>query len=381
MDYTKVLKQAWHIVRSYRAVWIFGIILALTTVSWGTAIWLRDGGEDSDRVLIRWEISAKDQQWLERSFGIRPPRTYALTRDDLQERGIFVLEEDLAPRVVKLLPTIAKVLVAVLIVLLIALPVARYVAEAALIKMVDDYEEAERTYTVRQGLRLGWSAAAWRLFWIDVVMFTVLIAVTCLLFVPALVPVLLVIDGRMPGIVVGSIAALGLVFLAAAVVIIAWTAGTLWVRLARRACALDGLGVIGSLRQGYSTMRQHARQAAPVWLAMVAEELTYPFLIAPVAIPLMGAGVVVGGLVALLVGSLARQIMALATAWILAGALGVTIFILLLTVPLAILGGLREVFLSSTWTLAYRELRAVESLQPTPSAEFDSAGLEPAPSA
>ena len=185
----------------------------------------------------------------------------------------------------------------------------------------------------------------------------------------------------MPGIVVSSIVALGLVFLAVALVVIAWTAGTLWVRLARRACALDGLGVINSLRQGYSIMRQQAKEVAPVWLAMVGVELIYPFLIAPVAIALMGAGVVSGGLIILLVGSLARQVMALATAWILAGALGVTIFILVLTVPLAILGGLREVFQSSTWTLAYRELRAVESLQPTPSADFDEAGLEPAPTA
>jgi hypothetical protein len=143
---------------------------------------------------------------------------------------------------------------------------------------------------------------------------------------------------------------------------------------------LDGLGVIDSLRRGYSIMRQQAKEVAPVWLAMVAVELTYPFLITPVVIALLGAGVVAGGLVSLLAGSLARQVMALATAWILAGALGVSIFILLLSVPLAILGGLREVFQSSTWTLAYRELRALEGRQPTPAAELDVAGLEPAPS-
>ncbi len=381
MDYTKVLKRSWHIMKNYRAVWIFGIILALTTVSWGAALWFGDGGEDGDRQLVRWELSAKDQQWLERNLGIHLPRTFVLTRADLEERGTFVLEDDLPERVAKTLPTIAKVLATVATTLFIGVPIARYVAEAALIRMVDEYAETEKMHSVQEGLRLGLSIVAWRMFWIDVVVFTALIAVTCLLFVPALVPVLLVIDGQLSAILIGSTVALGLVFLGAALVVITWTVGTLWVRLARRACALDGLGVIDSLRQSYSTMRQQARGVAPVWLAMVAVELTYPFLITPVVIVLLGAGVVVGGLATLLVGSLARQVVALATAWMLAGTLGVTTFILVFTVPLAILGGLREVFQSSTWTLAYRELRALEGLQPTPAAEFDGVGLEPAPSA
>ena len=31
MDYTGVLKRAWSLVRHYRALWFFGIILALVT--------------------------------------------------------------------------------------------------------------------------------------------------------------------------------------------------------------------------------------------------------------------------------------------------------------------------------------------------------------
>jgi hypothetical protein len=380
MDYTKVLKRAWHIMRNYRAVWIFGIVLALTTISWGTAVWLRDGGEDSDGVLIRWEISAKDQQWLERNFGVRPPRTFTLTQADLQERGVVVLEEDLPERVARRLLAVAMGLAAVLITLLIVVAATRYGAEAALIKMVDGYEETGKAHTVRQGLRLGWSIAAWRLFCIDLVVFPVLVLLTSLLFVPALIPVSLVMSGNPLAILIGAILALGLVFLAVAAVIIAWTAGPLWVRLARRACALDGLGVIDSLRRGYSIIRQQPKEVAPVWLALVAVELTYAFLVSPVVVALMASGVIVGGLATLVVGSLARQVMGPATAWVLAGALGVTIFILLLMVPLAVLGGLREVFQSSTWTLAYRELRAVEGRQPTPAVEFDEAGLELAPS-
>ena len=36
MDHVKILKQAWEITRHYRALWVFGIILALTSGTfWG----------------------------------------------------------------------------------------------------------------------------------------------------------------------------------------------------------------------------------------------------------------------------------------------------------------------------------------------------------
>ena len=42
MDFSRILKRAWHMVKSYRALWVFGVILALTTVSLGTAVWFGD---------------------------------------------------------------------------------------------------------------------------------------------------------------------------------------------------------------------------------------------------------------------------------------------------------------------------------------------------
>jgi hypothetical protein len=44
--------------------------------------------------------------------------------------------------------------------------------------------------------------------------------------------------------------------------------------------------------------------------------------------------------------------------WIVAAVVGIPVFILVMAAPLSFLGGLFEVFLSSTWTLTYRELRA-----------------------
>ena len=49
-----------------------------------------------------------------------------------------------------------------------------------------------------------------------------------------------------------------------------------------------------------------------------------------------------------------------AAPWIIAAAVGIPTFLLVVVTPLAFLGGLREVFRSNVWTLTYRELLALE---------------------
>jgi hypothetical protein len=56
MDHMEVLKEAWHMVWRHRALWIFGIILALTTFSWETAVLYSrhdDGDGSRDRATSR----------------------------------------------------------------------------------------------------------------------------------------------------------------------------------------------------------------------------------------------------------------------------------------------------------------------------------------
>jgi hypothetical protein len=62
--------------------------------------------------------------------------------------------------------------------------------------------------------------------------------------------------------------------------------------------------------------------------------------------------------------------------WILAGVVGLPIFVLLIAAPWIFLGGLMEVFKSSVWTLSYRELRALE---PVGLPGLDTSDLQVAP--
>ena len=54
MDHMRVLKRSWEIVWRYRALWIFGIILALTT---GGSPLLRGNGDGGQ---ARYEVNGDD---------------------------------------------------------------------------------------------------------------------------------------------------------------------------------------------------------------------------------------------------------------------------------------------------------------------------------
>jgi hypothetical protein len=78
----------------------------------------------------------------------------------------------------------------------------------------------------------------------------------------------------------------------------------------------------------------------------------------PIVLLLLVVSGAIGGLLALLAGGLTGLAFEGSTPWIVAAVVGIPTFILVMVAPLSFLGGLFEVFLSSTRTLTYRELRA-----------------------
>lgn len=333
MDHMKVLKRAWDTTWRYRALWVFGIIVALTTAQGG-----------------------------------RGPQ-YSFNGEDFSPGGEFYLPE-ISPEVASALIAIGVALACVIVILIIAATIARYVAETALIRMVDDYEETGEKRNVRQGFRMGWSRTAFRLFLIKLLIGLPVAVAFILLFALAAAPLLLwVTENRVAG-VIGTVAAIGLFFLILFLAIVVGAVLSLLRRFFWRACALEESGVIESIRQGFGVVRQHLKDVVVMWLIMVGVSIGWTIaLIAvtivlfPVIILLIIVGGVLGGLPALLVGGLASLFFEGAVPWILAGVIGIPIFILVVAVPWLFLGGLIEVFKSSVWTLTYRELRALESLE------------------
>jgi hypothetical protein len=235
---------------------------------------------------------------------------------------------------------------------------------------------------------MGWSRTTWRLFLINLLIGLPTALAFILLFVLAFAPLLLWATGSKVAGGIGTVTTIGLFFPILFLSIVAGVVLSLLRQFFWRACALEEMGVIESIRQGFGIVRRYLKDVVIMWLIMIAVQIGWVIALIATAIVLFPAiillivvGGVLGGLPALLVGGLASLFFEGAGPWIVAGVVGLPIFILVMAAPWVFLSGLMEVFKSSVWTLSYRELRALESLE-TESEQLpklDTSGSEAAP--
>jgi hypothetical protein len=364
MDIGKVLKRAWHMVWHYRALWVFGMVLALTAGSWGT--WAILGDDDGNRGLHRG-ITVMDGE----SFGDALQRSWraevAATKADINdaERDLEQFFADDLGHPIDVEITLSGLLVGLLLItvpLAIVGTIARHVSEAALIQMVDQYEDTGERRSFRQGLRLGWSRTAWRLFLIELVVDVPVALALITLYVAVFAPLALGLWGGTPAAVVaGSLVTVGLLLLAIAATFVAVAVLSLLKQFFRRACAVDQLGVVASIRQGFSVARQHALNAGVVGLIVVGVNMLWIVAMIPAVFTVLVAAGVPGALSGFAAYGLASLAWSGAVPVLVAIGVGLLFFFLALAAPLVFLDGLRMVFVSSTWTLTYREMGRAES--------------------
>ncbi len=130
---------------------------------------------------------------------------------------------------------------------------------------------------------------------------------------------------------------------------------------------MDGLGVGASIRQGFRLVSKNFVEVLVVWLIWIGTRLVWMlamlpvfFLLLPLVLFFILVGTVVAGVPAATLGGIFSLFMQGAAPWIIGILAVVPIFILVAFAPLFFAGGLVEVFKSSTWTLAYRDLRALQ---------------------
>ena len=353
MDHIKVLKRAWETTWRYRALWIFGIILALTTGGGGGNGGGGGGGNGGGN-----------------GNGFQPP-------GDFPWPPRFEGPE-IPPHIASALIAIGISVACVIVILIIVATIARYVAETALIRMVDNHEETGEQHSVRAGFRLGWSRTSLRLFLINLLISLPTVLVFILLFALTLAPLLLWITGNRPAGIIGTVATIGLFFLVLFLAILVGATIALLMRFFWRACALEELGVIDSIGEGFGLVRRHLKDVVIMWLIMVGVRIGWAIamvvsfiVLLPVVLLLIVVGGVLGGLPALLVGGLASLFFSGPVPWVVGAIIGLPIFILVVIAPWVFLGGLMEVFKSSTWTLTYRELRILEGIEVGTETETD----------
>jgi len=400
VDYGKVFKRSWHMVSRYRALWIFGIVLGLVTFSWEWALLsdLDDENQPGRGIVITpmdgetfydalERTLQKELDWAEEDFS---NALRELERLFTRELGIRRVRPRVpGHRFMVDVMTVLTVLAAAFVVTLIMNKIARYVSEAALIRMVGDYEDTGQRLRVWQGLRLGLSRTAWRLFLIDLVVDVPVILAFLLLFGLAFTPLVFGIVGSAPAtIVAGSLLTGGLFLAGIALAIVTGTLLSVLKHLFRQACALEGLGVIPSIRRSWAVVWHKPADVLVMWLIMLGITLGWTVVIAlsflvlfPLLILFIALGGAAGTLLAYLVFLLSSLAFEGALPVVLAVLVGLPIFILVMLAPWWCLGGLMEVFKSSAWTLTYRELRAAEDAQPDQVRALDAAGVGAAPAA
>ncbi len=348
MDHINILKRSLHNVWRYRALWIFGILLALTTFSGQSALTFGDSNNNNQEP-VQYQLSERDREWLSENLDLNFKESYSFTGEEVAE---FFRNE-----VVQMVLAIVILVIVVTILLTLLAILIHYLAETALIKMVNDYEKSGTKYSVRQGLRMAWSRSAWRLFLIDLAVRLPATLLFLLLLVLVVAPIFAFASSGTATGFAGAIAVSGLFFLVLALAIVAAVILGVLARLARQASVVDRLGVVDSIRRGYEIVRYNIKDVGLMWLILVAVNLTWPFLMIPVLIVLVGIGVIIGGIVVGLIGGLGSLATVGTAAWITAGVLGGILFLLILVVPMLLLSGMRVIFESSAWTLTYRDLR------------------------
>ena len=339
MDHLRILKRAFAITTTYRALWIFGIILAVTMGG-------RGGGSGGNG----------------RGDGTPGFPT-------------------MSPELVNSLLIAGAVALCVALLVVIIVIIARNVSETALIRMVDQHERTGQKLTVRQGFRLGWTRAALRLFLLDLVIGLAALITFLLLLLVAASPLLVWLTDSVPARVLGTVVAVALIIVLVFFAIVVSITLSLLKNLWHRAIVLEERNVNDAVRRGWQLLRQRLGDVVVMGLILFALGLAFAFVLIPVVFLLFAVAAIVGGLPALLVYGLTSLVAQGYTPGIAAAIIGVPIFIVVIAVPLAVLGGLAETFQSSTWTRTYRELLALEAGQPLPSGDLPPAVPPPAPDA
>jgi hypothetical protein len=374
MDTIQIFKKSLGLVWRYRALWLFGALLALTV---SNALWLgfapnRENVVMQNKIIFLVSTVYFPGQGVTIDFrGLDGPvvRIEGLEPVWIQDLSKAVSLSD----VWALLISIG---VLVLISALLAI-LFRYTSQAALIRMVDENERSGKMVSVRRGLRLGWSRAAGKLFLIDLMITLPLILVFGLLFFLATSPLFLLgVESLAKSLVtVLGISLLTLAGLFLFTILVVATAFVLSITrpVMRQACAVEGLGVGASIRQGLSLLKTRFDKVFVTWLVWLAVRVVWTvaiipamIILSPVLLLAMLAGIVIGAIPALLAAGIASLFVNTAFAWIIGVIFGLPLFVLVTFSPIIFLSGLVEVFKSSFWTLSYREFRPLASTAAQP---------------
>jgi hypothetical protein len=359
IDPIKILRRAWHILWNYRTLWVFGLILALAA-----------GGTASSRG------GNNGMQWRGDGNGYQTPppesmheflRNFNREMDKLFREGIP--EAGITGEALTTFLWIIGIFIVFLLLVGIVVAIARYVSETAVIRMVDEYENTGTKMVVHEGFRIGWSRTAWRLFLINLIVHLPLIFMFLIFIIVGLIMLAVIGNGDATLNVVSIAAIVGLVFLVIFVVIILSIVLNLLRHFFWRVSVLEDVGVRESLRRGFAMVRENWKSVGLMWLVMLGLGIAWAivFIIAviitiPIVIVTGMIGAVVVAIPALLLVGLFSLFLGGPLPWVTGVLFVLPLFFVIAFSPWILLGSWQSIFVSSVWTLTYREIKALPAL-------------------
>jgi hypothetical protein len=361
LDPVKILKRAWYILWSYRALWVFGLILAIAAGS--------SSGQSSNNGT-RYEQSSGE--------GMPTPQSLQEALRDAQRELNQLFEQgipdmDITGQALTTFLWVIGAFVLVMFVVGIVMAVARYVSETAVIRMVDEHEASGNKMTVREGWRIGWSRTAWRLFLINLIVNLPAIALAILLLTVGTIILLTVSNSTANFPAFSIVAGIVIGFITLFVVVIL----TILLHLLRnffwRICALEGVGVRESLQRGFAMVLENWKSVGLMWLVMIGLGIVWAIasiILFIITIPVVIVTAVIALLVVsvpflLLVGLFSTFLTGILP-WIAGGLFMLPLFFTIAFSPWLLLGSWQSVYTSTVWTLTYREIKALPSILPPP---------------
>ncbi len=355
MDPVKIIKRSWHILWSYRALWVFGLILALAAGG-------SSGNSNSSYKQNSGETSQVTPQSMQEAF-----RSFQSEVHKLFEQGIPQI--DITGRDLTTFLWVIGAFVLVMLVVGIMMAIARYVSETAVIRMVDEYETSGEKMTVREGFRIGWSRTAWRLFLINLIVNLPAIALALILLIAGTGVYFAWVNGTANFAAFSTVVAVVLGFITIFAVVVLTIILYLLRNFFWRISVLEGTGVRESLRRGWTFALENWKNVGLMWLVMIGVGIVWAvasvilFVITiPVVIVTAVIALLVSALPFLLLAGLFSTFLSGALPWIAAGLFMAPLFFTLAFSPWVLLGGWKQIFSSTVWTLTYREIKALPAL-------------------
>ncbi len=357
IDPVKILQRAWHILWNYRTLWVFGLILALAT---GASSHGNGGGNNG-------------VQYHEDGRNVQTP-TYGSVQEFFKDVGRHI-DQFFKQGIPQFHITggqltaflwIIGIFVVFMVLVSIVVAIARYVSETSVIRMVDEYENSGTKMTVREGFRIGWSRAAWRLFLINLIVNLPAILFFLALLIAGVLTLLAFINGKVAFNAAGFVSVAVLIFISIFVVVILSILLGLLRNFFWRVCVLEDAGVGESLRRGFAMVRENWKSVGLMWLVMIGLGIAWiivSIIAVIITIPVLLITIVIAAIVVAIPGAVLLGIFSLFLGgplpWIAAGLFVLPLFFLIGFSPWLLLGSWQTVYTSTVWTLTYREIKAL----------------------